>query len=635
MQIPFNIRKSFSLYILIPTAVIACLVACSGFAQTNTLVPPDDPRQSITYWKSHTISADADPQVRQTHDIFNVLLRAWDSSRLDPGLYVVRSDAGPWAASLADGNILLSHKAIEVCMQYGEARGEHLLAFVLAHELAHQRADDLWHQRFFRMVGTQSPSAQQHMMRGLSLDAQQIQQLEQKEAQADHDGLILMSSVGYDPYQVLDKKDFFTEWVENIWQGSCQESSLKTHQGNKLNTACKQAQSRALRTRLQLDTVASQSMLYQMGIQAFVARDYPLARHYFTVFGRDYPSRAIISAISMTYLAQAAEIQQALIQQGDLKQAEFYYPLLLDASINASIKDTTRSKRASASDTRKQRKQLQQLVKQGIKQLERAIDLEPHHRKSYLLLASAYLMANNTYMARGVLQGRYLKRFKKDSAVDLILAMTRSIEGQHKKAQLEFNSLLNRLSRKNINSSLPENLLIYSAFYNSAANARLTGTQDIAVKSWQQLAKFAKSSGNSLLFRMALKHIRPDTNTSNNALTSALMVNGYRLEDKLPAHNQYKNSELWIEGEKYSVKTDSKGSHFITMNSGVIINAWQNTHGSIENLLSIGDKPDRPLKTLGIPDRQLHMLSGDYLAYDNYGLALHINQNKVQSWFLY
>ena len=635
MQISINRRKSFSLSILISGTVTVCLLAFTSFAQADSLVPPDDPRQSITYWKSHTISADSDPQVRQTHDIFNVLLRAWDRSRLDPGLYVVRSEAGPWAASLADGNILLSRKAIEICMQYGDARGEHLLAFVLAHELAHQRADDLWHQRFFRMVGTQSPSAQQHIMRGLSLGAQQIQQLEQKEAQADHDGLILMSSVGYDPYQVLDKKDFFTEWVENIWQSSCHETTKKTSTHNKLNSACKQAQSRALRTRLQLDTIASQSMLYQMGIQAFVAKNYPLARHYFTVFGRDYPSRAIISAISMTYLAQAEEVLQALIHQGDLKQAAFYYPLLLDASINANMSDGSRAKRASADGGKKQKKQLQQLVKQGIKQLERAIDLEPHHRKSYLLLASAYLMANNTYMARGVLQGRYLKRFSKDSAVDLILAMTRSIEGEHKKAQLEFKALLNRLSSSDKKSSMPENLLIYSAFYNSAANATLIGNQETASATWQQLARLAKNSGNSLLFRMSLEHIRPGSTTSNSALTNALMVDGYRLKDKLSANNRYKINELWIEGEKYNVNIDTNGSHFITLHSGVIINAWQNTHGSIAKLLSIGDKPDRPLKTLGIPDRQLHMLSGDYLAYDSYGLALHINQNKVQSWFLY
>lgn len=624
------------MYLLVLSAITLSLMVYTSHAQTSTLVPPDDPRQSITYWKAHTLSANSDKLVKQTHEIFSVLLRAWDNSRLDPGLYVVNSSAGPWAASLADGNILLSRHAIEVCMKYGKTRGQHLLAFVLAHELAHQRADDLWHQRFFRMVGSQSPSAQQHMMRGLNLDADQLQQLEQKEAQADHDGLILMSSVGYDPHQVLDKKDFFTEWVENIWQSSCEQSKQAS-----LTRACNQAQSRALRTQLQLDTVASQAMLYQMGIQAFVARKYQQARHYFTVYGRDYPSRAVISALAMTYLAQAIEIQQALIKQGDLKQPGFYYPVILDASVLAESRSAINAKRGSADKGARQKKQLQQLVKQGIKQLERAIDLEPDHRKSYLMLANAYLLANNTYMARGVLQGRYLKRFNQDTSVELTLAMTRAIEGENKKAQEEFKKLLNNLSNANKlpnasgQPSLPVNLQIYSAFYNSAALSTHLGDTASASKIWKKLAKHSKTSGNSLLFRMALDQIRPSTSVFSNSLSSALVVNGYRINDPIKLHKKQKNSELWIEGDKFTVSRNQLGSHFIVSDKGKIINAWQETSGSIENLLSIGDKPDRPLKSLGLPDRHLHMLSGDYLAYDDYGLALHINQNKVQGWFLY
>ena len=483
-------------------------------AETRVLVPPDDPRQSITYWKSHTLS-DEDALVEQAQQVFSVLLRAWDSSRLEPGLFVVNSTAGAWAASLADGNILLSRHAIEICMGYGQQRGEHLLAFVLAHELAHQRADDLWHQRFFRMVGSQSPKTQIKLMQGLSLDANELQQLEQKEAQADNDGLILMSSVGYDPHQVLDKKDFFTAWVENIWQSSCQQDSKPA-----LYKACRQAQSRALRAQLQLATVASQAMLYEMGIQAFVARQYQQARHYFTLFGRDYPSRAVISALAMSYLAQAVEIQQTLLKQGDLDQPGFYYPMILDASVLAAARNLDGTKRGSSDQGAKLKQQLQQLVNQGIKQLERAIDLEPDHRKSYFMLASAYLLANNTYMVRGVLQGRYIPRFGQDPSVELMLAMTRAIEGKPEAAQQEFRALLKKILQRKAESVLPENLLSYTAFYNSAANDMFMGDSASALSSWQQLARHAQTSGNSLLFRLALGQIRPRSVSGANALST-------------------------------------------------------------------------------------------------------------------
>jgi len=629
-------KKLFSIRALI-IALLASSTVHSAQTESTALAPPDDPRQSITYWKSHTIDT-TDALVKDTHDVFAVLLRSWDSSRLEPGLFVVNSTAGAWAASLADGNILLSRHAIEVCMRYGKHRGEHLLAFVLAHELAHQRADDLWHQRFFRMVGSQSPKTQASMLRGISLDADQLQQLEKKEAQADHDALILMSSVGYDPYQVLDKKDFFTQWVESIWSSSCQEVKQP-----ELLEACHQAQSRSLRAKTQLETIASQSVLYEMGVQAFVAQDYEKARHYFTVYGRDYPSRAVISALAMTHLAEAIGIKQKLLKQGGLDQPAFYYPLILDASVVADspqLSGERMEKRGSRDHIAKLELQLQQSVKKGIKQLERAINLEPEHRKSYLMLASAYLLANNTYMVRGVLQGRYIPRFGEDTSAELILAMTTDIEGKHKTAQREFKSLLEKITRSDIKSGLPENLLLYSAFYNAAANSQFLNDKVNAQLIWQQLAKQAQSSGNSLLFRMALAQINPTSISASHKLTVAPAVNGLRLGDVYSLSRKQKNkknriSELWIEGDKYDIFRSSEDGRFIVSDKGRVISAWQENKGSIENLLTIGDKSDRPLKALGPPDRHLHMLSGDYLAYDQYGLALHINQNKVQGWFLY
>lgn len=39
--------------------------------------------------------------------VFDRLLRAWDKSRVEPSLFVVKSDVGPWAASLSDGIVNL------------------------------------------------------------------------------------------------------------------------------------------------------------------------------------------------------------------------------------------------------------------------------------------------------------------------------------------------------------------------------------------------------------------------------------------------------------------------------------------------------------------------------------------------
>ena len=465
-----SVPKPF--YILLLTLAIV-LGGHAVRLQAKTLVPPDDPTQSITYWKPYAIAPDKDPLAAKAQSVFAVLLRAWDSTRLEPSLYVVDSTAGPWAASLADGNILLSRDAIKTCMNFGKERADHLLAFVLAHELAHQRSDDLWHQRFFRLIGAQAPDTRATLIQKLQLDTKMLSNLEQKEAQADHDGLITMASVGYDPYQILDKKDFFTAWVENIWQNSC--SAIK--QNTALQEACEQAQTRALRTRTQLTGVATQSMLYELGVQSFIAGDYAGARRYFKAYGRDYPSRAVLSALGSTHLAQAVEIYHTMVRNKWLDRPAFYYPMLLDATAAASPVDTTgEGKRAAADVAANQlKREMKQHLNSSIEYFDKAIRLEPNHKKSYLLLAAAYLLDGNTFMARGVIQGQYTPKFRQDLSADLLLAMTSALENRASQAEQEFGRLIRNLRQDESNSPIPLDVLTYTAYYNNATYAEFRG----------------------------------------------------------------------------------------------------------------------------------------------------------------
>jgi hypothetical protein len=646
--------KSVATRQIIPTMwIILMLSLGSGWTATafgKSLAPPADPTQSITYWKPHTLSPRHDALVEKAQTIFSVLLRAWDSSRLEPSLYVVESAAGPWAASLADGNILLSRAAIQACVNFGEHRADHLLAFVLAHELAHQRADDLWHQRFFRLVGNQSPESAQKMLRGLQMDDKLVANIEQKEAQADHDGLIMMASVGYDPYQILDKNDFFTQWVENIWQNSC----LVTQTSSAEAEACKQAQSRALRAQAQLSNVATQSLLYELGVQAFVAGNYYDANRYFTAYGRDYPSRAVLTALGLTQMAKALQIHQELIHTGALQKPNFYYPLLLDATAAATPLNHatgTSAKRASRDAiTQQQLDKIQHILDKANDYFEKAIRLEPNHRKTYLLLTMSYLIADNTFMARGVLQGKYIPRFQQDTASEILLAMTSALEKKSSRAQRDFEKALKQLNQSNTGDSLPDDLLIYTAHHNYAALLTYTGSPQKAVDLWKNLATSAKQQSNAFLFRLALNHLNPETAPSQ-ARTKALNIGGKRLGDRFfnrvskkvsgntenattpPSDNR---SELWIEGDLYSVYRFNDGSRFVVGKDQRILSAWQASgRQQLTKGLALGDDADRSLKTFGVPNRRMHMLSGEYLAYDDYGIAIHIDNNKIAGWFLY
>ena len=627
-------------------AYVTMLANNTAYAEnSSTLVPPTDPKQSITYWKKYILDDERD-LVQQSQQIFSVLLRAWDQSRIEPGLYVVESDAGAWAASLADGNILLSKQAIETCYSFGGQRGEHLLAFVLAHELAHQRSDDLWHQRFFRMLGSQSAESQKTMIAGLDLNSELITQLEQKEAQADHDGLVLMSSVGFDAHQVVNDKDFFTLWVENIWQQNCADNTIH----NSHFDACKQAQARALRTQTQLETVATQSMLYDLGVEKFVAGDYLQAREYFSIYGRDYPGRAIISAIGLSYFAQAQDIQKQLIklkaslsENTGSQQLDFYYPMILDAQVSdTATRLSAGSKRADTkSMITKLQKQKTSLIDQSISQFEKAIRLAPDYRQTYLLLASSHLLANNSYRVRGVLQGQYIKKFGNDIAVDMLLALTMAIEGDTDQAikELERLSLTSTINKNS--SVLAENILRYSVTYNLAELYDSINRSAEAIKAWMKLAQLSQKNGDTLLFRLAVSHIEPKNHKIlRQNLQQAPTIDGNRLGDSMLLAKTANKSraELWIDGERYQILID-KNSRYITQDDGTLISARQtnSTTKAItsDNKLHIGDSADRPFKTLGIPDRRLNLTSGEYLAYDDYGLAVRISNDQVRGWFLY
>ena len=613
--------------------IILLFYIFSAELKAQTTLQPENPAQFISYWKSSVISAEQDELVAFSERVFQRLLRAWDSSRLEPGLYVVNSDRGAWAVSLVDGNILLSRQAIEACLNFGQQRAEHLLAFVLAHELAHQRSDDLWQHRFFRLQNkNQKDDLQTRLQK--QMDKRMLADMEQKETRADHDGLILMASVGFNPYQIVNKKDFFTEWVENIWQQPC---SAQTD--DLISNACNKARSRAIRSRSQLDSVASQSGLYHLGVQSIVARDYSKARYYFTQYGRDFPNRAVMSALGLTHLAEAIEIREKLIQTKVIDSADFYYPLMLDSSAGfETLKNPNQvEKRGAVNLISKQQEQLSNHVKKAIAFFEKAIRLAPEVQRTYLLLANAFLLGDNSFMVRGILQGRYIPKFGPDTAASLLMAITTSFEGNHYKAISALNDLLNQIMPPGSQYSEMDDVLAYSTTYNLASLLEFTGQQDKAKKVWQTFARYTQSNANAYLFRLALGQLKPDTEKMRlSILTEAPTINGSRLGNrKARDDSSHSINELWIEGDQYHVYNYDNGAQFITGTDGKIISATQFKGQATLGLLNIGDKAERPLKTLGLPDRRLQLVSGEYLAYDLYGLALHVENHEIQGWFLY
>lgn len=596
----------------------------------EAFVPPDDPTQSATYWRAHTIAPEADPQVAWAHGVFRTVLRSWDNSRVAPQLFVVRAATGPWAASLADGSILLSQAALATCAQFGAAKADHLLAFVLAHELAHQRADDLWHRKFFLLAGTQAPDVQRQLRQGLNPDAESLADLERREAQADHDGLVTMATVGYDPFLIVDKRDFFSAWVENIWNTRCGADSQAAD-------ACKQARARALRAQTQLNTIAAQATLFELGVQKYIAGQYESAQRFFVGFGRDYPSRAVHTAIALTDLARAIEIKNKLIDAGALPGPRWWYPLVLDAEPAATaLPATITAKRGLDLSTQRERERMSQLFERAVESLEKALRLEPRHRASHVLLAVAYLAAGNAPMAQGVLHGKYIAKFGADAASDLIASMIAAVHGADAHPEKLFTALLQRIDTGALGDApLPERLLRFGAYFNYAAYLRAHGQGAQALQIWDRAADRARAGGESLLFRAAITQLNA-TGEAVRPLEHAPQVRNLRLGDRLGAPTASARAEFLLEGERYTLVRYIDGAKFVLDAGNRVLHAWQEQGVvSLSKIIAVGDAADRPLKTLGTPSRYVVLTHGEYLAYDALGVAVRLHQGRVAGWFLY
>ncbi|MBV1883595.1 MAG: hypothetical protein KUG82_18280 [Pseudomonadales bacterium] len=594
-------------------------------AKYSSTQAPLNANQSIHYWKPHVISHKGDKHVARAHQIFERLLRGWEASRIHPDLYVVNSTAGPWAASLADGNILLSRSAIDLCFSKGTERGQDLLAFVLAHELAHQRADDLWHQKFFRMIGNQASDIQQQLNHGLADPKHSIAQVESIEAQADHDGIIMMATVGFEPARIVEDQDFFTLWVESLWKAPCEQNS---------EGACSQAKIRALRTRTQLRELIQHATVYELGVQAMVAQQFELAREYFIGFGKHFPGHVVHTAIALTYLMPAIELDRSISQL--MQKPQLYYPLYLAASPPLeNITERSSEKRGLRLQAQQQKRN--RLVKKSQEYLNKAIQLAPDRTESHLMLASSYLMLDNIPMARGIIQGNYEPEFGSDNASALALALIEIREEKYKMAA----SHLIKLQNKSLTSDQP--LLEYAAVANLAnVTAQLEGAE-AAEAIWLQSASLQQHRGNSMAFQLSLSQLSTrqlSTTRPSPAHQQPAQMEGMRVGDVLDPRilemDKVEVSTLWLQGDPLQRLRLDNGISIIVGQKNRVVAIWQESLDEATIFgLNMGDDASRISKVLGLPNRTIPFSAGEYLAFDDIGLALKVDHQQIHGWFLY
>ncbi len=595
----------------------------------TALAQPLTPEESITYWKPFEISPDEDPKVKDAHDIFERLLSGWEETRILPKLYVVRSEAGPWAASLDDGSILLSRQAINICFQSEAKGGRDRLAFVLGHELAHQRADHLWHRRFFRLASQQPPQVRGRMLSDIPVNQLEVADLEAKETQADRDGLLLMAITGFDPYSIAGSQSrFFTEWVESIWGEPCKKKAD--------SEACAKAKNRAVRVQTYLQEIANRTTLFDLGIQAYATGRYEEARIFFTAFGREYPRREVHNNIGLTFVGEAMNIRKDLVSKGeDLGPGFLFRYVIADEAGIQKEKVRRGGTRGGFLDPKitQMRQEMEKQLNEAVVFFEKAVKLDPAYRESYWNLTSTYLLMDNGPAAYGILAGNYVKRFGQDPMASMLLGIAAYLDGQTGKVR--------PLLEQAVEGGGEELSPITRA--NFAAYLDTVGEREGAMAQWKLLADLGRKRGDEELFRLALQRLgrqvvladSPDK-TSEQAIEK---IHGYTMNQRVSSSPKEvlnpMGDEVWVEGERIQIYRFSAVSQMAVDANRNVIGLWQGEgDGATARGIRSGDDTTKLARVYGSSGKKVVTSKGEIQIFDKSGIAFNIQTGKVAGWFL-
>jgi len=572
----------------------------------------NDPTQYIRYWQNHIVNIDEFPKVRIAKKIFTQLLNTWNYNKkpLPPKLSIVHSQEGAWAASLEDGNILLSLQALELILDDKINHARDHMAFILAHELAHQQSDDAWQFRFLRLAGTQTPETKKIMMNGVNIDSR----FSEREIKADQDGLLLMVLAGFNPFSITNENNLFIRWTEAVWEADC-TSSKRTS----VKQACFIAKSRSTRTQAQLHEISQKSLFYTLGLKMYVAGKYEIAREYFSAFEQSYPNHIVHDAIGLTFVAEVTK-RISNKTHTNLHGFQFMYPVLLNTQALPPAFKTPQKMRGIESE--KFDESLFNKISQAIPFFERAIQLNPTYKEAYYHLSICYLLQNNFYMARGILQGKFLNRFEKNDKVNMLLAITSALEG---KTQIAIDELVELSNKEQFNSALKYNIV-----FNLSRLYERENKFALANQTWKKLINIAKHRPDNVLLTLAIANFKKQNVTSNNLPVNAVMIDGYTARQKRKVKASDKITTIWLNGNPIYYTLANDGSRFVMDHQQNIISAWHENRDTKPL-----QKTQGLINTLGFPQRQINSNSGYFLAYDNYRLALNIENDEVKSWFIY
>ncbi len=373
---------------LLPFTLIAFLVPLFARAE--------DARARLDFWRTNygEMTAADDPRAAKAHDIFaRVLGAAGKRAGVEPRLFVVKGAGAtvPLAIALPDGGIVISRQVLDICYKEPD-KGDDRLAFILAHEIAHELKDDFWHLKFFEAVELSEKGApgDKAAIDEVRTIANKSQEPLLKEMQCDEYGIVYASMAGFDTRAIVmgdDKVNFFRYFAaaldpENI-KGTVRDAEHPS------------PDARAAAVKARLTQVLEFVDLFDLGLLFYRTGDYEKAAELFSEFLRYYPGREVYHDLAACYHQMARKSYREW--KGDDKD----FPFKLSLPVEAETRARRIVVRAKTPD---REARFKKEIGKAVECYRQALALDPSYWLAANNLGCALMLQENPYEAVAALQ---------------------------------------------------------------------------------------------------------------------------------------------------------------------------------------------------------------------------------------
>ena len=579
-------------------SILVTLLAITGNAYGNLSI--DNPKESIKYWQQFVVENSKNVELAQ--ETYQRLSRQWvlRNASSPPGLYVITQSDQAWAASLEDGNILLTQAALNYILETGNVDQ---LAFVLSHEIAHQEKHRFESTKFRRLA--------QHSQSKLN---------EKIEKEADEDAIIKMAISGFDPFKIVYDDTFLKNWVENTWGISCTDVLENVSRVD----LCVEADIRETQLKNKLRTIAKRTLLFELGVQNLLAGQLMKARELFFAFEKDYPSHIVHDNIGQTYLLEALSLTRH-------NNEKVFLPSIL---VNTKLDTLFRSKLKRHRSANQQRQvyshnDVTTLSKKAEKYFRKALTISPNKKSVYHNILVSLVLQNKHKTARALLEEEFVFAENPDF-YHYLNAILFEAEGKYTKAANSLEYFIATLSNETSNINKP---YYYSAVQYLSRIYQSADENHRRIELWNKSVDNAIRANDIYLFNQSVVEINNDipryVTSGNVNVINQVMENeeSFQLQDT-----------FWVNGEPYYFYLEPQTqAHIVTSKDKLIKYAWHRSFVTDRSIFDIttGDQYDVPLKKYGMPDSKMLTHHGYALNYDQLGISFYVENNIITGWFNY